>query len=74
MSYQQNHYKKHLTWNIHGLVDGPLLIWAPYITKTKYTYYQNIEWKMETVGSFQKLVNLFLTTEYYNQHNCVFRK
>jgi hypothetical protein len=24
MSYQQNHYK----WNIHGLVDGPLLSWT----------------------------------------------
>jgi hypothetical protein len=25
MSYQQ---KQHLTWNIHGLVNGPLLIWT----------------------------------------------
>jgi hypothetical protein len=27
MLYQQNHYKKHLTWNIHCLVNGPLLSW-----------------------------------------------
>jgi hypothetical protein len=26
MSYQQNHYKQHLTWNIHGLVNGPLYV------------------------------------------------
>ena len=32
MSYQQNHYKQHLTWNIHGLVNGPLLSWTPCIT------------------------------------------
>jgi len=37
-----------------------------HITKTFF------EWKMETVGSFEKLVNLFLTTGRYNQHNCVF--
>ena len=28
MSYQQNHYKLHLTWNIQGLVNGPLLSWT----------------------------------------------
>jgi hypothetical protein len=29
MSNEQNHYKQHLTWNIHGLVNDPLLSWTP---------------------------------------------
>jgi len=33
-SYQQNHYKYHLTWNIHGLVNGPLLSWTLCISIT----------------------------------------
>jgi hypothetical protein len=36
MSYQQNHYKYHLTWNIHGLVNGPLLSWKP--SRKEYVY------------------------------------
>jgi hypothetical protein len=42
MSYKQNHYKQHLTWNIHGLANGPLLSWTYCITAVKTLYCNTI--------------------------------
>ena len=46
MSYRQNRYKWHLTWNIQGLVNGPLLSWTPCISKKILRYTVYFIWKL----------------------------
>jgi hypothetical protein len=69
MSYQQNHYKWHLTWNIHGLIDGPLLSWTLCIW---CLFNISLEWGMSLAKFVERMKTHFMFSKFFSENNAFY--